>query len=565
MLLAPLVSSFYPFAYNYAIKLFLDIMDKNEAPSIASMSTPILLFVITQLTLDMVWRISSIAEWKSEPYVRRSILLRSYAYVQNHSFEFFQDNFAGAISSKLKGLLDGYDKFWAEMHHGLLQKICKITVSLFALLFTNYQLGAFVFGWGLVYLPVMYTLSKRLNSLSFMESQSRHKIIGNISDKISNITSIMSFATERLEKRLLNDELTTEYIPRQVKSYKYDFCIQIIGGLLYLTMFGFILFFMLYLKSKNQITIGDFAFVFGIAIIIAEDLWHTTVSLQEFSRVMGDLRSAMTILQEPQQSLDLPDATILNLQKPSIQFLDVSFSYTKTKLVFDSLNLNIKAGEKVGLVGHSGSGKSTIVNLLLRYFENSGGQILVDGKEISKLNKSSLRDAIAVIPQDTSLFHRNLMENIRYGKLDASDEEVIAAAKKAHIHDFIQTLPEGYETFVGEKGVKLSGGQRQRISIARAILKDAKILVLDEATSSLDSQTESLIQESLNLFINDTEKTVIAIAHRLATLKHMDRIIVLDKGKIVSEGTHGELITGDNNLYRKLWELQEICIEQPRG
>lgn len=225
---------------------------------------------------------------------------------------------------------------------------------------------------------------------------------------------------------------------------------------------------------------------------------------------------------------------------------------------FKNLDLHIKAGEKVGLIGYSGAGKSSLVNLLLRYFKTTSGEILVDGQDISSVTQDSLRENIAVIPQDTMLFHRTLFENIKYGRGNATEEEVIEASKAAHIHEFIMNLPERYQTYVGERGVKLSGGQRQRISIARAILKNAPILILDEATSSLDSHTEKLIQDSLNFLIESHGKTVIAIAHRLSTLKHMDRVIVMDKGKIIEEGSHNKLLRNHKSLYKKLWELQEI-------
>jgi len=318
------------------------------------------------------------------------------------------------------------------------------------------------------------------------------------------------------------------------------------------------LFYMIHLRMSGFISVGDFAFVFGIVLIVAEDIWHATISLQDFSRAMGDLKSALTILNIPQENRDNKNARILRVKSPQIEFKHISFGYTPKDFIFKDLNLTIKPAEKVGLVGHSGAGKSSLINLLLRYFIQNQGEIIIDGQNIDQVTQDSLRENIAIIPQDTLLFHRTLMENIRFGRPQATDEEVIEASKKAHIHDFIMELPEQYQSYVGERGIKLSGGQRQRIAIARAILKDAPILVLDEATSSLDSHTEKLIQESLALLIKDKRKTVIAIAHRLSTLKNMDRIIVLDKGTIIEEGTHNQLINNEKSLYTKLWKLQEI-------
>lgn len=557
MLSAPLITSFYPFAYNYAIKLFLDIMAQPGELTYNQIMFPIGLFVMAQIIMEVMWRVSAIAEWKSEPYVRRTILLDSYDYVQNHPYSFFQDNFTGTLSSKLKGILDGYDKFWAEMHHGVLLKLIIIFVSFFALALINLKIGLFMFLWTIIYMPIMYKLSLRVNACSFEETESRHSLIGQISDKLSNIISLLSFASRKRELHSLDEQVSGDFLPKQIRTYKTSFIFQIVGGILYLIMFTFLLFYMIHLRMTDQVTIGDFAFVFGIFQVVAEHIWHATVSLKDFSRAMGDLKSALSILNISHLNIDSPTAVPLVVTKAQIDFKNVNFGYTEDELTLANLNLLIKPGEKIGIVGHSGAGKTSLVHLLMRYFNCKAGNIFIDNQNIKDITQDSLREQIAVIPQDTLLFHRSLMENIRYGNPIASDEQVIEASKIAHLHDFIDQLSEGYETYVGERGLKLSGGQRQRIAIARAILKDAPILILDEATSALDSQTEKFIQEALNVLIDDKKKTVIAIAHRLSTLKHMDRIIVLDKGTIVEEGTHNQLIQKDS-LYKKLWKLQEI-------
>ena len=555
MLLAPVINSFYPFAYNYAIKLFLDAMTSPQALTYQSLLFPILLFLGAQVVLDVTWRVSNIAEWQSEPYVRRSILLNSYDYVQHHTYTFFQNNFTGAISSKLKGILDGYDRFWSEMHHGLLAKLLKCIVNLCALCFVNLNLGLCVLLWAAVYVPIMYRLSLKLNRLTFTETESRHELIGQVSDKIANIASLFSFSAWQREKQSLDRQISQDFIPKQISVYKYNFKIQLIGGLLYWLMFVFLLFYMIHLRIAGLISIGDFAFVFGISLVVTDDIWHATVSLQDFSRAMGDWKSAISILaieQQPHQEV------ALKVRNGKIEFSKVSFGYDPKAPTLQHLNLLIKPGEKIGLVGHSGAGKTSLINLLLRYFENYAGRILIDDQDIILHSQESLRENIAVIPQDTMLFHRSLMENIRFGRPQATDQEVIEASKKAHLHEYIMQLPQQYQALVGERGLKLSGGQRQRVAIARAILKDAPILILDEATSALDSHTEKFIQEALNVLIEDKRKTVIAIAHRLSTLKHMHRVIVLDQGVIIEEGSHQQLISKEHSLYKKLWELQEI-------
>jgi len=557
MLSAGITGSFYPFAYNYSVKLFLDAMSSGNAITYSDIIFPIALFLTSHFYVDIIWRISEIAEWKSEPYVRRSILLKSYDYLQHHSYTFFQDNFTGVLSSKIKGLLDGYDRIWSQIHYGLLSNILKSIINLSAIAIINFKLGLFVSTWCIVYIFTMHKISTKLNRLAFLETESRHRLIGSISDKISNMISLFSFSTRKYELKTLDDQISNDFIPRQIDNYKYDFLFQIIGTVLYWVLFIFILFYMINLRMNNLVSIGDFAFVFGMLMIVSGDIWNATRSFQDFASSVGDLRSSMSILKTPQENLDNESCKPLLVKSPRIEFKNIKFGYDKNKLVFNNLNLTILPGEKVGLIGYSGSGKSSLLNLLLKYFPLNEGEIIVDTQNIQDVTQDSLRENIAVIPQDIMLFHRTIMENIRYGNLNATDAQVIEASKQAHIHDFIMQLPDQYNTYTGERGIKLSGGQRQRVAIARAILKDAPILILDEATSSLDSHTEKLIQDSLDFFIADKKKTVIAIAHRLSTLKDMDRIIVLDKGWIIEEGSHRELVKRIGGFYEKLWKLQE--------
>jgi ATP-binding cassette subfamily B multidrug efflux pump len=273
---------------------------------------------------------------------------------------------------------------------------------------------------------------------------------------------------------------------------------------------------------------------------------------------IGTVRDGMTILSRPHSIVDKPDAKALQVTKGEIQFENVTFNYGGNRKVIDGLNLTIHPGEKIGLVGRSGAGKSTIVNLLLRFYDVGSGRILIDGQDIANVTQDSLRTHIGMVTQDTSLLHRSVRDNIVYGRPDATDEDMIAAAKRAEAHEFIQQLTDpkgrqGYDAHVGERGVKLSGGQRQRIAIARVKLKDAPILLLDEATSALDSEVEAAIQASLYKLMEG--KTVVAIAHRLSTIAAMDRLIVLDQGRVVETGDHQSLLKQDG-LYARLWAHQ---------
>jgi ATP-binding cassette subfamily B protein len=314
-----------------------------------------------------------------------------------------------------------------------------------------------------------------------------------------------------------------------------------------------VFFFLLRGFKQGSVTPGDFVLLTTINIAIIGDLWQLSRNIIKFSEYSGNIKQGLSVVLAPHDIQDKTDATVLSLTKGQITFDDVTFHYKHTNPLFKNLSLTIEPGQKVGLVGYSGGGKTTFANLVLRLYEVTDGCIRIDGQAIQNVTQDSLHAHIGMIPQDPSLFHRTLMENIRYGNMEATDADVREAAKRAHAHDFIVNLPDGYASLVGERGVKLSGGQRQRIAIARAILKNAPILFLDEATSQLDSMTERDIQDSLWTLMQD--KTTIVIAHRLSTLLHMDRILVFDRGKIVEDGTHEQLLN-NTGLYKTLWDTQ---------
>jgi ATP-binding cassette subfamily B protein len=557
MIGAPILASFYDFANNYALKLVVDAFEKDTPVTYEGLFWPIAIFIGAQILLDLIWRIADIAEWRSEPYVRQAILDKAFSKITSYPYNFFQNTPSGSITSRIKGILDGYDNFWADMHHDFTPRIANTIVLTSVLAIVNVEVCLMVALWAITFFLMMFHISKTMSKLSFNNSNHRHAILGRIADNISNIFTIFSFATRNYESKKLNQMIEKDFIPSNIKVYKFGFFSLVIAGLFYWVMLISLFLFMIYLRKNNQVSSGDVVFVMGITLKMSWELWQLVQKMQKFMKDIGDMKSAFTIMQEPESKRIDEESLRLTVKHPSVSFCNVSFSYQGNRPVFLDLSLFIQAGEKVGLVGVSGAGKSTLVSLLLKHFHPNSGQILIDNTDIAKCYSSSVRENIAVIPQDIMLFHRTIKDNILYGNINASQEELINASKLANIHDFIMSLPAQYDSMVGERGIMLSGGQRQRIAIARAVLKNAPILILDEATASLDTKTENLIQESLTRLLFNTNTTVIAIAHRLSTLRHMDRIIVLENGKIIEEGKHDYLIE-HGTLYKKLWDMQKI-------
>ncbi|MDQ5921985.1 MAG: ATP-binding cassette, subfamily bacterial [Pseudomonadota bacterium] len=576
MLIAPVMGACYKPIVYYAIKMMIDIITTAQNLSLRMLMPPLLIYVVADLVLSGLWRSSQVFLWKSEPYVQQGILLRALQKLLSYHYHFFQNTASGSLISKIKGLFDGYTELWAQLYYGVTFWILASITTGFSILWINLKLGGILAAWSVMYIIINYFLSKRINQLSQLQNNAKHVVIGELADSISNIHSVKLFATRKYEYNRLKNKIASDFVPKEVKLYKFHFKVGILNDILGIGIIIVMLLLMIQLKRMNQITIGDFVFVFSMVFQLQENLWHLMQEFHKLSDRMGDLKSSLSIYEVDQSeyagdlnssnssndnhayamgampSIEMPSIEMSNM--PSIEFKDIWFKYNDNKTVFSGLNLIIQPGERVGIVGFTGSGKTTLVNLLLKIFIPQQGSILIDNQDIAHIDCDFLRQHIAIIPQDIALFHRNLMENIRYGKLDATDDEVILASKSAHADEFISKLSQDYKTMVGERGMKLSGGQRQRIAIARAILKSAPILVLDEATSALDSVTEQYIQESIQELLEG--KTVLAIAHRLSTLKNMDRLIIVDDGRIIEQGTHDELLKVSGSLYSKIWHTQ---------
>ncbi|MDR3443485.1 MAG: ABC transporter ATP-binding protein [Legionella sp.] len=556
MFLAPVFTAFYIFANNYSFKLLIDAFSTETVTSYSQLLFPITLFTVSQIALDVFWRLSNYAEWKAEPYVRQRLLSTAYDYIQHHSYRYFQNTPSGTVISKLKGILDGYDSVFANLHHMVGKHFCVVVVSIFVLLIVNIAVFWFMLIWCLLVMAVMLPMALKLNQLSNNAAESKHRLMGTFSDNITNIFSLFYFAKRRVEYKRVNLLMEDDFIPQQIQLYKYDFKFNMVGSVLYWFMLISVFFFMIYLRKNGYISTGDFLFVMLTAITISFDLWTLMGGLCTFLKEIGDFKSSFSILAAPHDGEDDPRAKDFQVRQGKIEFRDLCFSYDSGAPIFANLNLLINPGEKIGLVGHSGAGKSTLISILLKNFKPTSGQILVDDEPVSNITSDSLRQQISLIPQDIMLFHRSIGENIGYAKENATLAEIKQAASMANIDQFIESLSEKYDTQVGERGVKLSGGQRQRIAIARAFLKNSSIVILDEATSSLDSISEHEIQQSINAMLEQNNATVIAIAHRLSTIRHMDKIVVMEGGVIIEAGTFDDLLNDKHSYFKKLWDSQ---------
>ncbi len=507
----------------------------------------------TYILYFSLFRLGDIAMSRYEVPSLAALSRYAFAEIQKHSYEFFTDRFVGSLTSQIKRYVEAL----INLFEGLVFTYWMNLVTLAGIFVTM-----FVFSWKLALLFVINSvvifsvaiplLRKRMQ-YDELAGQASSKVSGHFSDMITNIMNVKLFTGFAKEKELFH-EVTEEQAHLEKKSWAtWIVTIAIQNSLMLFSRYG-ILGVAIYLWSKGETTIGIVVLVVGFTQNLFGILWHLTRSTSGILKSLANAKEMIDQFEEPVSLVDSADAKVLEITSGSIEFQNLSFQYRDGGQVFDQLFLSIPAGQKVGIVGPSGGGKSTITKLLLRFMDPVSGSVKIDGQDIKSVTQESLHRAIGYVPQEPLLFHRTLRDNIAYGRLDATDEEIVMAAKKAHAHEFIEKLEQGYDTMVGERGVKLSGGQRQRIAIARAILKNAPILVLDEATSALDTISEIAIREAVDELIKD--KTAIIIAHRLSTVEKMDRIIVLGKnGQIIEEGKHQDLVAS-GGLYSELWSHQ---------
>ncbi len=534
---------------------FFNILTSGENPDF--LMKPLLTIIVYVLIINIInnvfWRIGGYLNNQFQPRVMANILDNCFEYIHKHSFNFFSDNFSGALVKKTLRLISAFENIADKIFWDLTPLFIKILAIFGVLTYLHPVLGGIMASWTVLFVVASYLVANYKVKFDLKKATADTHITANLADTITNNVNIKLFSSLGFECNKFG-KATEDWRRKAKKAWDIDNYIELMQGILMTVLEFSIVYIAISLWQKGILTIGDFVLIQAFLIELFMHIWGLGRIIRELYSNFANAEEMIAVLHKPLEITDKKNAKPIKVNHGKVEFKDVCFAYNNNIELIHKLSFKVKASQKVALIGPSGGGKSTITKLLLRLHDIQKGQILVDDQDIAKVTQDSLRAQIALVPQDPILFHRSLMENIRYGRRDAADEEVIAAAKLAHCHTFIKKLPKGYSTFVGERGVKLSGGERQRVAIARAILSNAKILLLDEATSQLDSESEKLIEKALQNLIKN--KTTFIIAHRLSTIMQSDKVFVISDGQIVEEGDHTKLVNKKDSLYKRLWDLQ---------
>ncbi|MFZ3015955.1 MAG: ABC transporter ATP-binding protein [Minisyncoccia bacterium] len=530
-----------------------NVLNKNDFSIVLTAKYVILFILLLNFVRWAVRRFSGFLLSYFEAHTIAGLRKQAFSYMIGHSHSFFANNFGGALTHRVNKYARAFEKLADRMAQDGLPLLIRGIGTIIAIytLLPKYSLilGIFCF----VFLVTTFVYIRYKLKYDIISSEAESKTTGVISDSIGNHSSIQLFTGHEYEKERVGQVIDKQKKANVINWYLWEGLNAIQS--LYSFSIEFIIFWIALGDWKlGLISLPVIVLLQSYVIRLIENLWSFGSIVRAYYESFADAEEMAVILNTPYEITD-NQIQVINNAKGEVVFDDVTYIYeNNNSKVLDNFSLTIPAGQKIAIVGSSGAGKTTFVRLLMRLFNLTSGKILIDGIDINKISQHNLREQISFVPQEPILFHRTLMENIRYGRRDATDEEVLNAAHLAHCDDFIDALPKGYQTYVGERGVKLSGGERQRVAIARAILKNAPILILDEATSSLDSHSEALIQDAFQKLMKN--KTTIVIAHRLSTIREMDRIIVIENGKIVEDGTHDILTNKKSGLYKKLWDLQ---------
>lgn len=551
MIITGIVSISVPVLYKHFFDLLTQATDKSKvAPELLGT----IIFILSMNGISwLFFRAATFANSNFQTAVMAGLKKNSFDVLLGHSYSFFANRFTGSLVQRINRFSRSFESLTDRLFWNIIPLSVRIIGMTSVVWFIEPTIAFVIIAMVSSFLVFNYFFARWKLKYEIERAEADSFSTAVLSDAVTNHSTIQLFNGEKTEADYFKEVADEQ---ARITSFTWNLngiTDSVQAAFLIISEFSLFYFSIGYWQA-GAFSVGTFVLIQSYLISLGGQLWDFSRVIRDLYQSFADAKEMVDIIILPREITDAPGAKPLKMKSGSIDFKDVSFNFNQTRKVLDHFSLSIPGGQKIALVGPSGAGKSTIVRLVLRLYDVSVGEILIDGQDISKVQLATLRDNVALVPQDPILFHRTLMENIRYGKRNATDEEVKRVAALAHCDEFIKGLPDGYNTYVGERGIKLSGGERQRIAIARAMLKNAPILILDEATSSLDSHSESLIQDALGKLMEG--KTAIVVAHRLSTIRKMDRIIVIAGGIVMEEGTHEQLSKKKGGLYKKLWTLQ---------
>ncbi len=538
------------------ISFVLTNIAANNIDVLRSSNLPLILFgvFITEAIGHLLWSAVIVPIfWHTQDRIMRDLSMTAFDHIQTMSANFFSNKFAGSLVNQVNKFVSSFERLTDALTFNIFKLLISIVATTIILFPKAPMIAIAIIIISGLYAPLVWFYRKRQLPYNKAWAEAETARTGQLADSLSNVMAVKSFSGDALERSLMQKKVNDVH-NRSIDTMLVNRKQELITGALQRSINVSVVVIAVYLAVNQKILVGLIYLSLTFTIAIMRRLWDLNNTFRAFTRVFGDAAEMTEILQIQPEITDPVKPEEPAIIRGAIRFDNVTFKYPgNDRALFEDLDIRIRPGEKIGLVGHSGGGKTTITQLLLRFMDIQKGTITIDNQDITKITQNDLRSRITYVAQEPLLFHRSLRDNIAYGDKDADQKTIEAVAKMAHAEEFIKRLPEGYDTLVGERGVKLSGGQRQRVAIARAMIKNAPILVLDEATSALDSESEVLIQDALWKLMDG--KTAIIIAHRLSTIQKMDRIIVLENGKVIEQGSHNALIK-QNGKYAELWKHQ---------
>ena len=539
----------YGLINSYLTKVLIDCFTSGQDANIHTrLFLPSVFLILNIMMLNVSWRIVGFIKLKIAPVVKNDMIHFLMDHVLAHSRKYFEDSLSGTISNNITLLVDSMERISMILSVRIWKGFVQWGFALCLMAFVHPIFAMGLLGWTIVFSLLSWRFSKKLQAYGDLYAKRHSSVVGEIVDVISNALGVLLFSGKTYEatrRQAFLDDLKQTYQKKEWFLMTFNFW----QGTSIALLIGFMVYWLITLKLGGHVTLGDFALILGSTLYVTETVWTLLEQLDEINELVGRAKHSLKSLLKPVGMKD--SLKPISIKKGSIRFKAISFQYDAP--LFNDLTLKIPSKQKVGIVGYSGAGKSTFIKLILRLHDVDQGEILIDGQDIKNISIESLKKQITLIPQEPLIFHRTIFDNIHYGNVDATREEVIEATKKASLHERIQRLPQQYDTLIGEKGFKLSSGECQRIGLARAFLKQTPILILDEPTSQLDAVTEEAIERSLSILMRD--KTTIVVAHRLSNLTKMDRILVFDQGHVVEDGRPQDLYK-KGGAFTRFWDLQ---------